>query len=874
MKSNLRCNTITRPNHHPPSSTYQLFLSFAHQEVDPRYKTQFHDRFKGTIRVFSEHGVFINGYTVSETFITHNWFFVQLGKTYPWSPFKVDATYVLDENNIAHILSYEIWLDVDKMVRSIQTHGMFEGELELICALRHVFSRQSILNHPIPEQCVTLSSPPPSSSLFTGWNNQYPLMPHQLNSYNWMLNTERNIVQNRASVRMTPYDLPILQSNYYFNCIYNIITNHPPQDVLGVNIQGGCLADVTGSGKTAAVLRLIMATRKNNAHHMYGTGIWKHMYIKSQATMVIVPSNLAQQWVHEIQKFILKTPPWRIVTIINMSQMKKVKYEDLVQADIVITTFNFISSSRYRQTVQHIVRAIVQQDYKINIQHQQTLDHDWSYHALAWKSIRNRLSRGRPPTTPENDLIIPLESIYWRRVVVDEIHVGFSRTKWYNVIQNMEGGFKWGLTGTPMIQNTCLLERYIQYFTRPSFSTCPPGFTTQFVDSCFHRFSRVHFGPIQHHVIWVELSPYEHQMLHCYQNEMSTEETIRMCSYFNVPKHIRHMDRKIKIRSIKNIITQTKRTKRAKIRDLDRKINHLNRIIGELKERIETTPETERKRQGWVRRLKRSIQRCTMYEKTRTQLHKSISFFESQIHSYITNAHPSASASVQITHDSDEKKDASTGGMCCPICFGTENRLITPCGHMFCRPCILRCLNETRACPVCKVHIRPKHIHEIAQDPSNQIDHHQQYYGSKITRMIQLLRHIVTSLHERVVVCVQWSSLMKSVHDILVKQKFRVGMIWGNTCRQNATVRRFKQGELDITLISAENTITGLDLVESNHIIFCHALLGEEYEVKAIEEQFIARVHRTGQNKEVHVYWMITRNTIEEQTFNKKTDGS
>ena len=842
------------------SRTYQLFLSFAHREVDPQYKTQFHDRFKGTIRVFSEHGIFINGYTVSETFITHNWFFVQLGRTYPWSPFKVDATYVLDENNIAHILSYEIWLDVEKMTRSIQTHGMFEGELELICALRHVFSRQSILNHPIPEQQCTTTT---SSSALTGWNDNYPLMPHQLNSYHWMMEMEQDIISGRALVQMTPYDLPILNSNYYFNCIYNIITNHPPQDVLNVKIQGGCLADVTGSGKTAAMLRLIMVTRNKTSHHMYGTGIWKHMYIRSRATLVIVPSNLAQQWVHEIQKFILGTPSWRVVTIINMGQFKKVTYEDLTQADIVITTFNFISSMQYRQIVQKFIRHIIQNDYKINIQHQQTLEHDWNYNALTWKSMQNRLRRRRPQYEEKKEgdftTIIPLESLYWKRVVVDEIHVGFSRTKWYNMIQNIEGGFKWGLTGTPMIQNTGLLERYIHYFTRPSFSAWAPGFTTQFVDSCFHRFSQVSFGPIQHHVIWVELTPYEHQMLQCYQGEISTEETIRMCSYFNVPKHIQHMDRKIKIRSIKSIIKQTKHTKQTKIRELDRKITHLNRIIGELKERIQqSTPETKQKCQGWERRLKRSIQRCTAYEKSRTQLHKSISFFESQIHSYMTN-------------NSDQKEDTKKQNpMCCPICFGTENHIITPCGHIFCRPCILRCLHENMACPVCKVHIRPKHIHEIARGNSNKIHHQQQYYGSKITRMIQLLNHIISSLHERVVVCVQWSALMKPIHDILVKQKFRVGMIWGNTCRQNATVRRFKQGELDITLISADNTITGLDLVESNHVIFCHALLGEEYEVKAIEEQFIARVHRTGQHKEVHVYWMITRNTMEEQTFNKK----
>jgi SNF2 family DNA or RNA helicase len=78
-------------------------------------------------------------------------------------------------------------------------------------------------------------------------------------------------------------------------------------------------------------------------------------------------------------------------------------------------------------------------------------------------------------------------------------------------------------------------------------------------------------------------------------------------------------------------------------------------------------------------------------------------------------------------------------------------------------------------------------------------------------------------------------------------------------------IKKFKTTSMNVLLGSIDNT--GLDLVNANHLIFVHALTGEDYMVKAAEDQAIARIQRTGQTKKVHVYWLITRGTIEEQIY-------
>jgi SNF2 family DNA or RNA helicase len=249
------------------------------------------------------------------------------------------------------------------------------------------------------------------------------------------------------------------------------------------------------------------------------------------------------------------------------------------------------------------------------------------------------------------------------------------------------------------------------------------------------------------------------------------------------------------------------------------------------------------------RRLNRMIHRTNLLEQQRNGLETGTNFFSTQI------------------EDNEEQNFEI-----CPICMSNEANVITQCGHLFCRVCLIQCLqsNSKHQCPMCKATVNPNEAHEIsltvAPEDVSEDSELVGRYGSKLTKMLKIIGQIVKQ-EEKVVVCSQWTSLLCSIAHILKNRGFRVESVVGNTAKQNFAIRKFKNGEIDVLMLSLENSSTGLDLVEANHVIFSHALVGDDHIVKAMEEQAVARIHRTGQDKDVHVYWLVTRQTVEEQMY-------
>jgi SNF2 family DNA or RNA helicase len=68
-------------------------------------------------------------------------------------------------------------------------------------------------------------------------------------------------------------------------------------------------------------------------------------------------------------------------------------------------------------------------------------------------------------------------------------------------------------------------------------------------------------------------------------------------------------------------------------------------------------------------------------------------------------------------------------------------------------------------------------------------------------------------------------------------------------------------------LLSAENSSSGNNLTEANHIILLDTINHNDWDT--IEHQAIGRAVRLGQTKTVYVTRMIMKNTIEENNFNK-----
>ena len=72
-----------------------------------------------------------------------------------------------------------------------------------------------------------------------------------------------------------------------------------------------------------------------------------------------------------------------------------------------------------------------------------------------------------------------------------------------------------------------------------------------------------------------------------------------------------------------------------------------------------------------------------------------------------------------------------------------------------------------------------------------------------------------------------------------------------------------------VIMLSLNNSASGTNLTEATHIIFVEPINNNYDMVKAIESQAIGRSCRLGQTNKIKVIRILTKNTIEENIYEK-----
>jgi SWI/SNF-related matrix-associated actin-dependent regulator of chromatin subfamily A3 len=832
---------------------------------------------------------------IHESFTSHHWHLIQMSKEYSGQsdtfPIRIYLNYAIDDQDLlAHVISYELWIESEEFKSYMITYGTFPFEVFLNQLIRKMLSRCN----EIPP-CNTIQQISDSQYNFLldtcpkihHWNEKYPLFKHEVESLHWMYNLEQQILKRKAFITVNQMSIPILNTGYYYDRTYDLITNVQTNNEVRIPIRGGILTDMIGSGKTCTSLALIMSD-VNNAklpHDILMDSLDKTLFFKSRATLIITPNTISQQWLQEIQKFIL-VKQLKIVFVTNMREFKKVKLNDLLQADIVLSTDSFLGSKRYADEVSYQARCLIRFPF---------VDHETSsiVNSLAW-----RIAVNKSPPGFVREGCVPLESIRFKRIIVDEIHAFFKNKSFPPI----HGCFHWGLTGTPMFQNSSITEQYVQFVSKHP-SHWVPNFMVQFMDKCVHRFEGLILPSIVRHLYLVEHTEREKQLLRCYDN-LNTEKMIQLCSYFSLVD-IRDMNQKIRLFNIDEIIRTVKKDKRSKVRDIESKIKYHDMAIRNITNKIEcarqemknynhvdddimiidVTPNHEQLQNEFVvqnhpddhipyqattptddekitivdvrdtrdilksrkRRLDRMISRRKELEEQKLSIQKSIGFFESKIDT--------------IKQQSFEH---------CPICMVHAANIITSCGHLFCRSCIVKCFKTKYQCPICKANIKPSDACEIQinreekTESSVAMNTNLERYGTKLSKILELIQSILNQ-KEKVILIIQWTSLMNYLSEMLKENGIESSLMVGNIAQQNSSLKKFKSSTTSVLIMDTDNQ--GLDLVDANHLIFVHALCGEKYMVKSQEDQCIARIHRIQQARKVHIYWFISRATIEETIY-------
>ena len=136
--------------------------------------------------------------------------------------------------------------------------------------------------------------------------------------------------------------------------------------------------------------------------------------------------------------------------------------------------------------------------------------------------------------------------------------------------------------------------------------------------------------------------------------------------------------------------------------------------------------------------------------------------------------------------------------------------------------------------------------------------------SAKREYLVERLPELLAGGH-RVLVFSQFTGYLKSIARALSEKGIGHLYLDGSTRNRAEIIEAFRAGAAPVFLISLKAGGFGLNLTEANHVFIM-----DPWWNPAAEQQAVDRIHRIGQDKEVHVYRLVAEGTIEEKVMQLK----
>ena len=690
----------------------------------------------------------------------------------------------------SHIMTYVV--SVNPAIFRIQVkQNNILGEHHIISLIKEIWKNSYTHDTRIRDhEKVEILENQEISSDNKKWKEEMLLMDHQYCSLQYMKNTEKQIFQDSSF----NYDVfvEISTTGYYIDLIKKKITKQCEKNTC--HFRGAFLCDETGSGKTVVSLKLICDQNMDLK--------FDEKYF-SKATLIIVPINLPNQWLSEIEKFYNENS-CNVVKLWKGGDMKNLTIESLLNCDIVLTTISFIKSCK---VYNDMLQGVINDNVKGNI----------------------RKSRALFNTIKRNpNIILPiLQIIHWKRIIVDEIHEIKGRD--LRILKCFSCSVMWGLTATPTLNNT-KDELNEMNFMLEDLNVSHPNIYKTFVEKFVRGTVDLKKKIPANNLNLVELTQQE---ISRYSPKDTDEQMILNFSSLNDRFTFCSHEQELE-----NLIIEPEEH-----RIQETSMSLLSEQKGILVTCMVLTAI-------WcVENIRNEkIKKCQVQYKAIELLAEQRSLINS-ITQLVTLVDETKRRKVYMEENFDKlinHKDI------CPICMENTCSIITRCGHLFCENCICKHLATCHTCPNCR-HVNYKNdtFKIISEDENSKLN---------------AIKQVVTSTKEPIVIFAQWKKILKDIKIVLTKSKIKAVILEGNVNQRAIILRDFKSYG-GVLLVCATDQFAGLRLTNVNYILFAHALLGDYNKVKSIEMQAIGRTAKQEGNANVSVLSFVTANSKEESLW-------
>ena len=142
-----------------------------------------------------------------------------------------------------------------------------------------------------------------------------------------------------------------------------------------------------------------------------------------------------------------------------------------------------------------------------------------------------------------------------------------------------------------------------------------------------------------------------------------------------------------------------------------------------------------------------------------------------------------------------------------------------------------------------------------------------EYAGVASAKLEYLVEHLPSLLGDghRVLVFSQFTGYLRTIAERLQTEGIDYLYLDGTTRNRPQVLKDFAEGTAPVFLISLKAGGFGLNLTEADH-----CFIMDPWWNPAAEQQAVDRIHRLGQERDVHVYRLVAEGTVEEKVMDLK----
>lgn len=623
----------------------------------------------------------------------------------------------------------------------------------------------------------------------------------KLNLYNyqkanikWMVDKEYNYQ------KIHYYNYPVIKLGKYgyntANNQFDILNNIKKYSF----IKGGALIDEVGLGKTIQMITLSLLNPCTNKKLISK----KNKKINSRATLIICPNQLCGQWSREFKKTVSKNKKLKIIIILSKLHYEKYTYNDIINADFVILSFNFLNNDVYKNNWYYLIDN--------NKEHKREWKLKWDnfYHDKI--NFFNSKFNDNLFANDFLNLNKPLfHLIIWHRIIVDEFHELYVNHKYIylsNLLPHFKSKYRWIISATPFMDNF-LLTNIFKFITNDiniSYNVYYDDEINNHLLSSFRRNTKLSvqkenlLPDIIETVKFLDFSNTEQLIYNAYlQNPLNDKSDIylrQLCCHPLIADKTKSLLKNCK--TLDDIEKMMIVHYKNEIDICTNKINKINNKISAIDDRIkqkklynkqkklsnkisvDSIPDDfnldddnidiskislnklhEMKNNYIIKLndlntiLKGKQSTYNYYISVVDKLNKTIETFDKNNKS--TNDDEIDFSNIDFNNisdsdddsDNDSDNDDNNNGESCGICMSKIKKFeltVTKCGHIFCRTCIQTSINTNNKCPYCKTHLTLSDFYIISSNNNNNVNNTNNTNNFDNSTLDNLIKNVGTKL--------------------------------------------------------------------------------------------------------------------------------